>query len=163
MRHSLLLVLALAASCRRMPDAVDVARVGVLAVEKADGSVAAESVWGSWVVRVLGDSVPHADAVAESLRAYLHVRPARDSDSIRHTLTVYSVRGTGNALRLRFDVARTQRCGPTWASWFGFSGEYLAAATRTTGDWQIDSVRPLIYGDPGICSSFISRPPPNER
>jgi hypothetical protein len=157
------LALALLTSCRPAPDPVDVAKAAVLAVEKATGPIAADSPRGSWTVTVAGDSVEQAPVVAESLRVYLHVRGAKDADSIRHSLTLYSARANANTLQLRFDVATTQRCGLTWAAWFGFSGEYLAIATHRTGGWQVDSVRPLIYGDPSVCSSLLVRPPPNGR
>src|SRR5689334_15526105 len=86
------LALALVTSCRRAPDPGDVAKAAVAAVEKATGPIAADSPWGSWTVTVAGDSVAQAPGVAESLRVYLHVRPAKDADSIRHSLTLYSAR-----------------------------------------------------------------------
>jgi hypothetical protein len=157
------LALLLTTSCRPTPDPASTARVVLLAVKRAEGLTAADSASGSWTVNVAADSVDQAAVVAESLRAYLHVRSPADADSSRQSLTVHSVRATGNTLQLHYEVSIIHRCGPTWAAQYGFSGEYLATARRRAGEWQIDSVRPVIFGDPGVCSSLLVRPPPKER
>jgi hypothetical protein len=157
MKLSAGLVCLLAVSACRSP-ALDANATAVTAVAAArrvssprDDSLAGPS---SWDVDAHADSVPRADEVVRQARALLHARPATNADSARRHLTILAARRVGSALELRVDVATVQRCGPTWATRFGYSGEYIVQAHLLGVTWTIDSLRPLIYGDPSPCLTW---------
>lgn len=159
--HRLLLLLPLIAgfACR---SAADVPTLAALTSEAAHRTVSAVRP-APWLVRVLPDSVPRAEAFAEALRAQLRIRAQDERDSLRYDLTVFGIAQSKKALQIRIEVATTQRCGPTWQSSFGYFGEYMVHASRRANTWQLDSIHPLAYGDPGVCSSELARLLPNER
>ncbi len=146
------------AGCRHSADTSAVVSVA----EQAARRLASAGEPAVWSVRVVGDSVHDPVAVADSLRARLHVRPRVDRDSLSHEIMLLAAHATGTDLTLHLVVATLERCGPTWADTFGYSERALVHARRSDGSWQIDSIRPLIYGDPGVCTSAIPRLPPNE-
>jgi len=164
MRPSSGLVCLLVAGACRSP-AVNADAAAVVAVAAArrvispkDDSIAGPSSWG---VDARVDSVPGAEDVVSRARVLLHARAATTADSARLQLTILTAHRLGSTLELRVDVATIQRCGPTWATRFGYSGEYLVRAHSAGAGWTIDSLRPLIYGDPSVCltSPGEARPP----
>lgn len=163
----LVCLLAVGACASPGLDANSTALVAVAAARRVispvDDSMAGPSSWG---VDAHADSVPRTDEVVTRARALLHARPATAADSTRRHLTILAARRLGSTLELRIDVATTQRCGPTRATHFGYSGEYVVRAHTAGAEWDIDSLRPLIYGDPSVCVTRPGEsglPPPHER
>ena len=111
----------------------------------------------SWSV-VVADSVADASDVAARIRQLLHVRPASPSDSIRRSLDVESMRRSSGSIELTIDVSTMVRCGPTWASRFAYSGEYVVHAHAKGARMILDSLRPVIFGDPSVCQTSPSGP-----
>jgi|GEM_PF-5080606 len=134
-----------------VPDAISVARVATEAALTVESGAPSGKGFVAWQVRV-ADSVPHAREIALAAARRLKARASVPADSFHQTLDIASARYDGATIELVISVSRLERCGPTWASTFGFSGEYRVRGHISAERPILESATPLMFGDPGVCT-----------
>jgi len=144
------------------PDAISIARVATEAAWTVESGAPGQKRLVAWSVHV-SDSVPHARDVSVAAERRLGVRASVPADSFHQSLDIISARSDGTTIELVVEVSRLARCGPTWGSTFGFSGEYRVRG-HVSGERPIlESATPLIFGDPGVCTVPQDQPSPPEQ